>query len=69
MATLTLEIEKMHCGSCVRRVTQALNALPGTHAEEVGIGKARVQTDALAGEIEMALEKAGYPAKVTSSGA
>jgi cation transport ATPase len=35
----------MHCGSCVRRVTQTLNAQPGTHAEEVRVGAARITGD------------------------
>lgn len=66
MATLNLEIEKMHCGSCVRRVTQTLNALPGTRAEEVRVGAARVQSEADPQQIVKALEEAGYPARVTA---
>jgi len=62
MATLNLQIENMHCGSCIRRVTQVLNALPGTHAEEVRIGGARVATDAQPTEIATALAAAGFPA-------
>jgi copper chaperone len=63
MATVNLQIENMHCGSCVRRVTQVLNALPGTHAEEVRIGAARVATDTASGEIAAALAAAGFPAR------
>jgi copper chaperone CopZ len=63
MATLNLQIENMHCGSCVRRVTQVLNGLPGTHAEEVRIGAARVATDTPAVEVTAALSAAGYPAR------
>ncbi|SEG37412.1 Copper chaperone CopZ [Bryocella elongata] len=62
MATVNLQIENMHCGSCVRRVTQVLNALPGTHAEEVRIGGARVATDGQVAEVEAALSAAGFPA-------
>jgi hypothetical protein len=40
MATLTLRIDNMHCGSCIRRVTQTLNTLLDTHAEEVRVGSA-----------------------------
>lgn len=66
MTTLNLTIENMHCGSCVRRVTQTLNALPQTHAEEVQIGAARVRTDANPTQIEDALRVAGYPAHIES---
>ncbi len=66
MATLSLHIENMHCGACVRRVTMALNALPNTHADEVAIGSARVTTTAPASEITHALTAAGYPASVTA---
>lgn len=64
MATLNLSIENMHCGACVRRVTQTLNALPGTHAEEVRVGAARVRTEDNPKQIEEALGAAGYPAHV-----
>lgn len=67
MATLTLRIDNMHCGACVRRVTQTLNALPHTHAEEVRVGSARVSTDAGAAEIEHALTSAGYPASIEAA--
>lgn len=63
MAIVTLQIENMHCGSCVRRVTQVLNALPGTHAEEVRVGAARVATEAPAAELAAALAGAGFPAR------
>jgi copper chaperone CopZ len=64
MATLNLTIENMHCGACVRRVTQALNALPDTHAEEVRVGAARVRTEAEPAHIEESLRIAGFPAHV-----
>jgi len=67
MATLTLRIENMHCGACVRRVMQTLNGLPGTHAEEVRVGGARVVTSAAPAEVEQALGAAGYPAVVESA--
>lgn len=35
-----LQIEGMHCGSCVRRVTAALNAIPGVSDTSVSIGRA-----------------------------
>jgi copper chaperone CopZ len=64
MATLDFAIENMHCSSCVRHVMQAINALPGTHAEEVRVGAARVTTEADPAEIENSLRDAGYPARV-----
>ena len=67
MATIALLIENMHCGACVRRVTQALNALPATHADEVKVGSARVTSEAPPDELTRALEAAGYPAQVTSA--
>jgi copper chaperone len=69
MATLTLRIDNMHCGSCVRRVTQTLNALPGTHAEEVRVGAARVSTSAAPTEIQQALTAAGFPAQIDTGSA
>jgi copper chaperone CopZ len=66
MSTLNLIIENMHCGACVRRVTQTLNALPDTHAEEVRVGGARIRTEADPAQIENALRAAGYPAHIES---
>jgi copper chaperone len=59
----------MHCGSCIRRVTQTLNALPGTHAQEVRVGSARIQTEVAPEQIQQALTAAGYPAFVESAAA
>ncbi|HEY5380628.1 MAG TPA: cation transporter [Acidobacteriaceae bacterium] len=66
MSTLNLVIENMHCGACVRRVAQTLNALPSTHAEEVRVGAARITTEADPTQIEEALRSAGYPAHIES---
>ena len=68
MTTLTLRIDNMHCGSCIRRVTQTLNGVPATHAEEVRVGSARITTDAAPEQIQQALTAAGYPAFVESVG-
>lgn len=68
MPTLTLRIENMHCGSCVRRVMQTLNALPGTHAEEVRVGAARVSAPGDVGPLLQALQAAGFPAHLEASG-
>jgi copper chaperone len=40
-----LKIEGMHCEGCVRRVTQALNALAGVRVESVEVGSAAVILD------------------------
>jgi copper chaperone CopZ len=66
MANLSLQLENMHCGACVRRVTLALNALPDTHAHQVGIGTATVTTAATPEQIQQTLAAAGYPATITS---
>ena len=64
MREVTLRIDGMHCGACIRRVTQALQGAPGTEVEEVRIGAARVQ---LSGEsapepLIAALATAGFEA-------
>lgn len=69
MATITLKVDNMHCGSCIRKVTQALNTVPGTHAEEVRLGNARVSTTATVEQVQQALATAGFPAMVESTGA
>ncbi len=65
MATLALTIDGMHCGVCVRRVTQTLNAVPDTHAEAVEIGAARVTSEAPPEALVKALAGAGYPTQVS----
>ena len=62
MATYNLQIDRMSCGACVRHVTQALNAVPETRAEEVRVGSARVASDRDPQELLQALDTAGYPA-------
>lgn len=56
----------MHCGACVRRVAQTLNALPGTHATEVRVGAARISASGPADAAVQALAEAGFPARVLS---
>lgn len=67
MATLDLQIERMHCGACVRRVTQTLNALPETHADSVAVGAATVTTQTAPDRLLEALATAGYPAHLTGA--
>ncbi len=42
MAEIVLQIDGMHCGACVQRVTRALNQIPGTQVDEVRVGAARL---------------------------
>lgn len=65
MAEFTLHIDGMHCGSCVRRVTQALSSTEGVQVEEVRIGAARLKSLGDNPPIDAAiaaLAKAGYTA-------
>jgi len=67
MAEFTLRIENMHCGSCIRRVSQALASTVGFNVEEVRLGAARLSTsqDTLPIDLALAaLAKAGYPARL-----
>jgi copper chaperone CopZ len=66
MKELTLRVENMHCGACVRRVTQALEKVNGVTVDEVRIGAARIHAsdDLTETSILNAIEKAGYPAIV-----
>jgi copper chaperone len=65
MAEFTLRIDGMHCGSCIRRVTQALDSADGVKVEEVRLGAARLSAPAEPAPVDMAiaaLAKAGYNA-------
>jgi copper chaperone CopZ len=65
MAEFTLQIEGMHCGSCVRRASQALAAVEGVTVNEVRVGAARLTSAAEPAPIDLAiaaLAKAGYTA-------
>jgi copper chaperone CopZ len=73
MAEIALRIDGMHCGSCVRRVGQALAAVPGVTVNEIRVGAARftapnesesgVDSTSLA---IAAVAKAGYAAHLES---
>jgi copper chaperone CopZ len=65
---LTLAIDGMHCGACVKRVKTALEKVPGVHVGDVAIGRAEVDVgDASVADVLAALEKAGYPAQVSTT--
>ena len=62
---LTLTIEGMHCGACVRRVTAALENVKGVEVVQVNIGSAEIR---IAGpepdvaQILEAVERIGFKA-------
>lgn len=67
MSEFTLRIEGMHCGACVRRVSQALESAQGIHVEEVRIGAARLSSGEDPPPVQAALaalDKAGYQAQL-----
>lgn len=67
MPEFTLRIENMHCGSCIRRVSQALAVTKGLQVKEVRVGAARLSFTQDLAPVELALaalEKAGYTARL-----
>jgi copper chaperone len=65
MAEFTLRIDGMHCGSCVRRVTQALASTEGVEVNEVRVGAARFTANTDPAPVDLAiaaLAKAGFTA-------
>jgi copper chaperone CopZ len=65
MAEFTLHIDGMHCGSCVKRVTQALAAVEGVVVNEVRVGSARLTANLDPAPVDLAfaaLAKAGFTA-------
>lgn len=67
MAEFTLHIDGMHCGSCVRRVSQALASTSGLEVKEVRVGAARLASTQDPPPVDQALAalaKAGYTAHI-----
>ncbi|MGA2050937.1 MAG: heavy-metal-associated domain-containing protein [Terracidiphilus sp.] len=67
MSEFTLRIDNMHCGSCIRRVSQALAATGRLQVKEVRVGAARLSFTENTAPVEIAvaaLAKAGYPARL-----
>ncbi len=65
MAEFKLHIDGMHCGSCVRRVTEALTATEGVEVKEVSVGSARLASAAEPAPVDVAiaaLARVGYSA-------
>lgn len=68
MAMVTLHIEGMSCGHCLRAVQQALTGVAGAEVQTVQMGRAVVATspDGPTGEILAELvATAGYPTTAT----
>lgn len=69
VAEITLSVDGMHCGSCIRRVTQAITSAGPFTVEEVRLGAARFHApeDTLLASTDLAvaaLAKAGFSARV-----
>jgi copper chaperone len=67
--TLNLSIEGMHCGACVRRVTNALQTVPGVQINSVEVGSAKLSFNPDATtpeEISSAVSGIGFTAKVAA---
>jgi copper chaperone CopZ len=65
MPEFTLRIDNMHCGGCVRRVSQALASVEGVAVDEVRVGEARLTSTLDPAPVDVAiaaLAKAGYGA-------
>jgi copper chaperone CopZ len=65
MPEFTLQIDNMHCGACVRRVSQALASVEGVVVNEVRVGAARFSADLAPAPVDLAiaaLAKAGFGA-------
>ncbi|MGD0449187.1 MAG: cation transporter, partial [Candidatus Dormibacteria bacterium] len=63
----TLEIEGMHCASCVARVEKALAGVPGVQSASVNLATERAEVMATSGVtaavLEEAVRRAGYTAR------
>jgi copper chaperone len=60
---LGLSIEGMHCGACVRRVTDALGKIDGVEVDSVEVGSARMTFDSERATVEKiagAVNKIGF---------
>jgi copper chaperone CopZ len=65
MAEFTLKIDGMHCGACVRRVSQALTAIEGVVVDEVRVGSAQITSTVDPAPVDLAVAavaKAGFAA-------
>jgi copper chaperone len=72
MEVLELQVDRMSCGHCVIRVTDALKKLPGVQLKNVAIGRVTLSHDSSTTselEIRAALANAGYPVSSVSKAA
>ena len=68
MATITLNIDGMTCGGCVKSVTKVLNDLDGVRSATVSLENKNAQVEFDEGKIQVAqlveaVEDAGYDAR------
>lgn len=68
MATITLNIDGMTCGGCVKSVTKVLNDLDGVRSATVSLENKNAQVEFDEGKIQMAqlveaVEDAGFDAR------
>lgn len=69
MEQVTLQVEGMSCGHCVKAVQQAITSVEGATADAVDIGKATVTYDpgrTSVGALIDAVQDAGYEAHEAS---
>ncbi len=68
MDTIELGVDGMTCGACVRHVEAALRPLDGVETVQVDLqaGRVRVAGDVAPKTLIDALERAGYPARVSA---
>jgi copper chaperone CopZ len=63
---VSLSIEGMHCGACIRRVTDALGKMEGVHVNSVEVGSASLTFDPEQVTVEKiagAVNKIGFMAR------
>ena len=68
MATITLNIDGMTCGGCVKSVTKVLNGLDGVRSATVNLENKNAQVEFDEGKIQIAqlveaVEDAGFDAR------
>lgn len=70
METVNLTVSEMTCGACVKHVEKAINSIAGVEKVEVDLPSGAVKVEGNVSqhvnEIIAALEKDGYPAKISS---
>jgi copper chaperone CopZ len=65
--TLNLALTGMHCESCIKRVTMALQSLPGVQVHSVELGSAQItfnQDEANEAQVLASIARIGFLANV-----